>query len=180
MIGQKIGEYEVTELLGEGGMGMVYKGVHPVLGNAVAIKMLHPTLVSNEGLKKRFIREAQALAKLTHPNIVRLLGYLDVPLGCFIIMEFTKGETIEQKLEKMGLIPPELVVDWFCQTLEALSFAHSMGVIHRDIKPSNIMVLDDGSCRLLDFGTARMVDAERLTRQGMTLGTIIYIVVNLH
>lgn len=174
MIGQQVGDYRITDLLGEGGMGMVYRAVHTVVGQVVAVKSLHPTLISNDSVRKRFEREAQALARLNHPNIVRLLSYITSADGCYIIMEFTEGETIEDKLARDGLVPCSTCLPWFVKVLEALSFAHDQGVVHRDIKPSNIIIGRDGSVKLLDFGTAKLVDAKGLTRQGMTLGTFIY------
>ncbi len=174
MIGKTVGDYRITDLLGEGGMGMVYRAVHSVVGQVVAIKALHPTLIANESVRKRFEREAQALARLNHPLIVRLLNYVTAPDGCYIVMEFTEGETIEDKLARDGKVPIATCLPWFIQTLEALKFAHDQGVIHRDIKPSNIMVGRNGGVKLLDFGTAKLVDAQGLTRQGMTLGTVIY------
>ncbi|RMG18421.1 MAG: FHA domain-containing protein [Planctomycetota bacterium] len=174
MIGQRIGDYVVTEALGEGGMGMVYKGQHVTLGQVVAIKSLHSSLMNNQAAKDRFVREAQALARLNHPNIIGLKNFINDANGCFIIMEYAEGEDLEHKLQRMGLIPPEQCIPWFIDACRGLEFAHRQNIIHRDIKPSNIMVHPSGVTKLLDFGTAKLVDAQRLTQQGMTLGTVIY------
>lgn len=174
LIGRTIGDYQVTGQLGEGGMGVVYRGQHTGLGQQVAIKSLHPTLVNNQAARDRFQREAQALARLNHPNIIKLLNFVNDPNGCFIVMEFAEGEDLEQKCTKMGLIPPQQCLPWFIQACRGLNYAHQQGIIHRDIKPSNILVHPSGTTKLLDFGTAKLVDAARLTQHGMTLGTVIY------
>jgi predicted Ser/Thr protein kinase len=174
MIGQVVGDYRISKQLGEGGMGMVYLADHLQLRQKVAIKALHPTLFNNDNARDRFVREAEVLARLNHPNIIRLLNFYNIPQGCFIVMEFAEGETLEDKLQKGGLINPSVAVPCFVQVLHALDYAHRLGVIHRDLKPSNIMLATGGIAKLLDFGTAKLADAPRLTQQGMTLGTIIY------
>ena len=174
MIGAQVGDYKIVAELGEGGMGMVYKGQHAALGQVVAVKSLHPTLMSNQAAKDRFEREAQALARLNHPNIIGLLNFINNADGCFIVMEFAEGEDLEEKLQRMGLIPPPQCIPWFIEACRGLEYANSQGIIHRDIKPSNIIVHPSGTTKLLDFGTAKLVDAQRLTQQGMTLGTVIY------
>jgi serine/threonine-protein kinase len=174
MIGTVVGDYRVLKQLGEGGMGMVYLGEHQLLHHKVAIKALHPSLFNNDSARDRFVREAEVLARLNHPHIIRLLNFYNLPQGCFIVMEYAEGETLEEKLQKTGLVPPAQVVPGFIQVLRALAYAHSLGVIHRDLKPSNIMLTSQGVAKLLDFGTAKLADAPKLTQQGMTLGTIIY------
>lgn len=174
MIGRQIGDYRIVSALGEGGMGMVYRGEHATLGQVVAVKSLHPSLLGNQAAKDRFVREAQALARLNHPNIIGLMNFISDDDGCFIVMEFAEGEDLEHKLERMGLIPPPQCIPWFIEACRGLNYAHQQGIIHRDIKPSNIIVHPAGTTKLLDFGTAKLVDAQRLTQQGMTLGTVIY------
>ncbi|MBI3725789.1 protein kinase [bacterium] len=174
MIGQVIGDYRILKQLGEGGMGAVYLGEHHILKQRVALKALLPALFSNSGARDRFVREAEVLARLNHPNIIRLLNFYNIPQGCFIVMEFAEGETLEDKLQKTGLIPTQQAVPQFVQILRALGNAHRQGIVHRDLKPSNIMVTSEGVAKLLDFGTAKLADAPKLTQQGMTLGTMIY------
>jgi tRNA A-37 threonylcarbamoyl transferase component Bud32 len=176
MIGRKVGDYQVTDVLGEGGMGMVFKGFHPVMGQQVAIKMLHPNLVKSDSIKKRFEREARAMARLRHPNILQILNFVEDTHGCFIIMEFVQGKEFQDVLEEKGLIPPVEAIDMFVPILDAMYFAHSQGVIHRDIKPSNLMQLNTGVCKVLDFGTAKLAgdSGPQLTAAGMTLGTVVY------
>ncbi|MFC1705419.1 protein kinase [Planctomycetota bacterium] len=174
MIGRVVGGYRLTEVLGEGGMGIVFKGVHSQLGQVVAVKMLHPQLVSDDDLRSRFLREAQALARLNHQNVVRLLSFLQEEGACFIVMEFIEGHTIDQLMRANGPIAPLRAAEYFVQVLAAMHYAHSLGIIHRDIKPPNICLLASGQIKVLDFGTAKVLDAQRLTQEGMTLGTLIY------
>ena len=174
LVGRQVGDYRIVSELGEGGMGLVFKGQHVSLGQVVAIKSLHQQLMNNQAARDRFIREAQALARLNHPNIIALLNFINDDTGCFIVMEFAEGEDLEHKIQRMGLIPPEQCLPWFAQACRGLAYAHQQQIIHRDIKPSNIIVHPSGTTKLLDFGTAKLVDAKRLTQQGMTLGTVIY------
>ncbi|MCA8926073.1 MAG: serine/threonine protein kinase, partial [Planctomycetes bacterium] len=174
LVGRRIGDYEVLSELGQGGMGLVFHGRHVQLGQAVAIKSLHTGLTSNPSARERFVREAQALARLNHPNIIALLNFINDDSGCYIIMEYAEGEDLEAKVQRMGLVPPAECLPWFVQACRALSYAHQQGVIHRDIKPSNIFIHPSGQTKLLDFGTAKLIDGKRLTQQGMTLGTVIY------
>ncbi|GIW70542.1 MAG: hypothetical protein KatS3mg102_0084 [Planctomycetota bacterium] len=176
MIGKKVGDYQITELLGEGGMGMVFKGLHPTLGQIVAIKSLHPNLVKADAIKKRFEREARAMARLRHPNILQIYNFVENELGCFIVMEFAEGKEFEEMISERGLIPPVEAIDLFLPVLDAMHFAHTAGVIHRDIKPSNLMLLNSGVVKVLDFGTAKLAgdSGPQLTAAGMTLGTVVY------
>jgi tRNA A-37 threonylcarbamoyl transferase component Bud32 len=175
LIGQKVGDYRLDSLLGEGGMGVVYRGVHETLGQIVAIKMLHPDLMADDKIKSRFVREAQALARLNHPNVVRLISFIQHQDTYAIVMEFIEGKTLDRILQDKGIIPAADAADFFVEVLAAMHYAHSLGIIHRDIKPSNICVLDGtGIVKVLDFGTAKMVGAQRLTQEGMTLGTLVY------
>ncbi len=174
MIGRYVGDYQITELLGEGGMGVVFKGVHPTLGQVVAIKMLHPNLVKADSIKQRFLREAQAMARLRHPNILTLYNFIDSADGCFIVMEFVEGKTFEDLLQDHGMLTPEKSIDLFVPVCQAMQYAHNAGIIHRDIKPSNLMILNNGVVKIMDFGTAKMAGGPALTQQGMTLGTVVY------
>jgi serine/threonine protein kinase len=176
MIGQQIGEYKVAKKLGEGGMGMVFLAQHVKTGEKAAIKALLPSLFNNEKARERFLREAEVLAKLHHDSIVRMVGYHDLPQGCFIVMELAEGQTVDERLQKQGRIPAATALPWFIELCGGLAVAHEQGVVHRDLKPSNIMITTTGHAKLLDFGTAKLVagDPKRLTAQGMTLGTLVY------
>lgn len=175
MIGARVGNFQITRELGRGGMGTVYAATDLASGQQVALKSLAPELMKSQELRDRFVREAQAMARLQHPNIVRFLGWVDDPRhGWFIAMEFVKGEDFDKMLERMGLIPPATAIDLFLPALDALAYAHSLGVIHRDIKPANLMRLDTGVVKVLDFGTAKLTDQGAMTRMGQQIGTSVY------
>lgn len=176
MIGRSVGEYQLVSLLGEGGMGVVFKGQHSTLGQVVAIKMLHPNMIKAKSIKERFVREAQAMARLRHPNILQIYNFIENEDGCFIILEYVEGKSFEELLEESGLLPASRAIDLFIPILKAMHYAHSNGVIHRDIKPANLMVLNSGAPKVLDFGTAKLANASgpQLTAAGMTLGTVVY------
>jgi serine/threonine protein kinase len=174
VIGQQVGDYKIVKQIGEEAMGMVYLGEHQILKQKVAVKALDPKLVTADGMKERFEREAQTLARLNHPNVIRLLNFHSLPEGCFIVLEFAEGETLEEKVQKNGPVPIPQAVSWMIQVLRALQHAHSLEVIHRDLKPANVLVTADGVPKVLDFGLAKVADAPVLTMQGLTLGTPYY------
>jgi serine/threonine-protein kinase len=173
-IGSIIGSYKITEKIGEGGMGSVYKGVDQMLEREVAIKMLRPELARQPDVLERFRAEAVTLAKLNHPNIATLYNFLHHEGDYFMVMEFVPGNTVENIILKYGAIAYERAIPLFCQALEGIDQAHRKGIIHRDIKPANIMVLDSGAVKVMDFGIARMLGSARLTKQGNVVGTVEY------
>ncbi len=176
MIGKKILNYEIKSLLGEGGMGNVYLAEHEQLGRKVAIKMLHPRLTSNESLRERFKNEASAMAHLQHPNIVTLYDYTESEDGLFLIMENVEGHELDHYIKNVtGPIGEEEIERIMSQTLGAFEYAHSKGIVHRDIKPSNILLTADGHVKVLDFGIAKLLDADKtLTKTGTQMGTVLY------
>lgn len=174
LVGNSIGPYEIINVIGEGGMGIVYKGVHRTLDQEVAIKALSASLSVNTEMRDRFLQEARIQAKLTHPNIVNLLNFIEDADSFYLIMGFIEGETLEALIKRVGLIPPERAVDISVQVLGALQFAHDKGVIHRDIKPSNIMISTSGLVKIMDFGIARIMGSKRQTATGVRPGTLWY------
>ena len=174
MIGNIIGSYKITEKIGEGGMGAVFKGIDTMLEREVAIKMLKPELASQPQIVERFRSEAVTLAKLNHPNIATLFSFVRQGEDFFMVMEFVRGHTLDEVIRKFGAIDCNRAIALFCQALEGIDHAHRMGIIHRDIKPANIMLTDAGSIKVMDFGIARVLGAARLTRQGNIVGTIEY------
>ena len=144
MIGKIISHYKILEKLGEGGMGVVYKGMDTLLIRPVAIKILPPHLVDDEKNRLRFIREAQAASTLNHPNICTVYDIGEFKESHFIVFEFIDGRTLREILQQKGSLPESEVADIGIQICDALAVAHRKGIIHRDIKPDNIMLTKDG------------------------------------
>jgi len=174
MIGKKIANYEITGKLGEGGMGVVYKGMDTNLGRPVAVKMLTAELAHNPEIVERFRAEARAQANLNHANLAVLYAFLVEDGTAFMVMEFVEGQTFEQLIRASGPIPPEKALPLFKQALMGVGAAHRMGIVHRDIKPSNIMLNTAGIVKVMDFGIAKVVGTRGMTRTGMQLGTPAY------
>ncbi|HTO94464.1 MAG TPA: serine/threonine-protein kinase, partial [Bacteroidota bacterium] len=142
MIGKMIDSYKILEVLGRGGMGVVYRATDTTLDRDVAVKMMDVLIASDPNFLKRFQSEAKALAKLQNPNIVSIFALRQTEYGVCIVMEFVKGRTLADLLKQSVLIPIPRVVHIFKQLLTALDHAHKGGVIHRDIKPGNVMLAE--------------------------------------
>ncbi|MBN1572690.1 MAG: protein kinase [Deltaproteobacteria bacterium] len=173
MARKRIGNYEIIEEIGEGGMGIVYKAKQEGLDRIVALKVLLPNLSRKKGFVERFMREARNAAKLDHPNIVTIFEVGTDDDSYFFSMKFVEGEDLADILLK-GLLPLKDAVDLTCQIADGLSHAHQIGVIHRDIKPANIIVDKKGRAVITDFGIARAAWEEKLTVTGQSIGTIEY------
>jgi serine/threonine protein kinase len=174
MIGNVVGNYKITEKLGEGGMGTVFKGVDLMLEREVAIKSLRPELASQPQVVERFRSEAVTLAKLNHPNIAALYTFFRQGDDFFMVMEFMRGRTLDQIITASGALTAEQTIPLFCQALEGIGYAHKMGIVHRDIKPANMMLTEDGTLKVMDFGIARMLGTARMTKAGNLIGTVEY------
>jgi eukaryotic-like serine/threonine-protein kinase len=174
MIGNVVGSYKVTEKIGEGGMGAVFKGIDLMLEREVAIKMLRPELASQPQVVERFRSEAVTLAKLNHPNIATLYSFLRQGEDFFMVMEFVRGETLDSLIRRSGAMPCDRAIALFCMALEGIDHAHRMGIVHRDIKPANMMLTETGTLKVMDFGIARVLGTSRMTKQGNIVGTIEY------
>ena len=176
MMPKMIQEYQVSKLLGEGGMGNVYLAEHQKLGRKVAIKMLHRRLSRNAALRERFKNEASTLAHLQHPNIVALYDYIENEDGLFLVMEYVDGHGLDEYINTVsGPIPQERAVTMFSQILDGFQYAHDQQVVHRDIKPSNVLVNKQGVPKIMDFGIAKILSADKsLTKTGMQMGTVLY------
>lgn len=177
MIGERILNYRIESLIGEGGVGKVYLATHAQLGRKVAIKVLNQHLVDNSEVRERFRQEATTLSNLQHLNIITLYDYLEEERGLFLIMEFAQGSALDDYIRKIsGPIPEQKAVFFFNQILEGFAYAHQQGVVHRDIKPSNIIITQEADVKILDFGIAKILksDAPNMTRAGARLGTVLY------
>jgi len=168
------GRYEILDKLGEGAMGVVYRARDASLGRVVALKMLSADLGGEEELHQRFQREAEAIGRLSHPNIVTVYDVGEVAGQLYMAMELLEGEDLRSLIEKRAGISLADRVRIFAQICAGLGYAHSRGVVHRDIKPANILVGADGRAKILDFGLARVSARSTITRRGVILGTPDY------
>src|SRR5262245_29086626 len=182
-MGRRLGPYEILSPIGAGGMGEVYRARDPRLGREVALKVLAPEHSSDPERLRRFRREAQALAALSHPNILALHDADSSDGTSYAIFELLEGETLRHRLER-GPVPVRKVAEWGAQICRGLAAAHARGIVHRDLKPENLAFGADGSIKILDFGVARLADGEDVadearekrttTQAGALLGTVGY------
>jgi serine/threonine-protein kinase len=187
LIGQTVGNYLVTQKLGEGGMGSVYLAEHPTIGKKVALKVLHGEFSSNPEVANRFFNEAKAVNAIGHPNIVDIVDYGVIQAGAgrdqmvYFIMEYLAGATLSQVIRTEAPLPPERALTIALQVADALAASHKAGIVHRDLKPDNIILIQRGRERdfvkLLDFGIAKLTTGSQgssRTRTGLVLGTPAY------
>ncbi len=181
--GKKVGEYDVLAQIGVGGMGVVYSGLQPMIGKKVAIKVLLPHLSNEPELVGRFLSEARAVNAIGHRGIVDIFSFGEIPGGShYFVMEFLDGTSFDRLIKDRGALPPYDVLMWISEVLDALSSAHSVGIIHRDIKPSNLFLVhgnrSNAYVKLLDFGIAKLGSAlgesTPQTRASMLIGTPDY------
>jgi eukaryotic-like serine/threonine-protein kinase len=174
MIGERIGHLRVIASIGVGGMGAVWHAVDELLDRHVALKVIRPELMSRPGLAERFRSEAIVLARLQHPCIAALYGLEKRGDEFVMVMEYVDGQTLDVRLAQQTRLPWPEATRITRAVLDALDHAHESGVIHRDIKPSNVMITRAGRVKVMDFGIARLVGAERQTRTGAAVGTPSY------
>ncbi len=173
------GRYEVLDILGEGGMGRVYRVRHRFLARHFALKALRGDLSRDVGLAERFLQEARAAAAVSHPHVVQITDFGALPTGQpYFVMELLDGKTLSRMLQETGPLAPARVVRIIRQIAEALAAAHSAGIVHRDLKPDNVLATDNTGgpivVKVLDFGLAKVVGKSRLTRDGIVFGTPHY------
>jgi serine/threonine-protein kinase len=176
MIGNVVlDQYEINDVLGQGGMSVVYKARHQLTDQEVALKILPRELAAHSQVKSRFLEEARALAQLDHHNIVHLYTFGEND-GCLVLaMQFVAGQTWEEIILSQDRMPWQEAVKISLDVLKALEYAHSRGIVHRDMKPSNVLVrADTGAATVMDFGIAKMTTSTRLTATGQTMGTVRY------
>jgi len=173
MIGQTISHYKISDKLGEGGMGVVYKAEDTKLRRTVALKFLSQQAWGGEEDKTRFIREAQAAAALEHSNICTTYEIDEADGQTFIAMAYVDGQSLEEKIRR-GPLNPDEARDIAIQMAEGLQEAHENGIIHRDVKSANIMIDKKGQARIMDFGLAKLEGRTRLTQAATIMGTVAY------
>jgi serine/threonine protein kinase len=166
--GLVVGPYVLLDKIGRGGMGIVFKAVHRQLGAVVALKVLPPSLVwRNRAVVKRFRREAKALARIQHPNIVSCFEHVKEADGVYyLVMEYVEGRDLKSLVESTGVLPVRQAVECLLQAAKGLQCAHSLGIIHRDIKPANLMLDRRNTVRILDFGLSRVAQPEPWLLEG--------------
>ncbi len=174
LVGTQLGKYEIQAEIGKGGMGIVYLGYDPLLDRQVAIKVLAPHLVWEEGFVERFLREARAAARIKHPNIVTIHDVGQEEDQFYFVMEYLAGQTLAEYIRERGALPPTEVESILRSVADALDYAHQHELVHRDIKPGNIIIGPTGQVTLTDFGIARAAQETRLTTAGTIMGTPEY------
>ncbi|HYR18845.1 MAG TPA: serine/threonine-protein kinase [Myxococcales bacterium] len=169
----QLGRYRLDEQVGQGGMAVVWRGFDTQLRRIVAVKVLHPHLHAREDIRRRFDREAQAVARLHHPHILDVYDFSGLSAEpSYLVTEFISGRTLREFGEHTAFDPPELAAACLLPIAEALEHAHAAGVVHRDLKPENVMVREDGVVKLTDFGIAALLDpGEKFTMTGSILGS---------
>lgn len=175
-VGKRLdGRYEIKEIIGVGGMAVVYKAYDNIEDRIVAVKILKEEFVSNEEFTRRFKNESKAIAVLSHPNIVKVFDVSFGDLIQYIVMEYIDGITLKELIEKEGSLRWKDALYFTVQILKGLQHAHDKGIVHRDIKPQNIMVLSDGTIKVTDFGIARFARSEQRTITDKAIGSVHYI-----
>ena len=170
-----LGTYELVDVLGQGGMSVVFKARHKLTEQEVALKILPPELAAHSQVKSRFLDEAKALAALDHPNIVHLYNFGQENGSFVLAMQFVHGKTWERLILEQKRLDWKVSCRVTIDVLRALEYAHGRGIIHRDMKPSNVLVrAHDGSATVMDFGIAKMTTSSKLTATGQTMGTVRY------
>ena len=167
--------YRLDAQVGTGGMSTVYRAFDTVLERSVAIKLMHRPLASHSDQLERFRREARAVAQLNHPHIVGVIDAGEDSDTPFIVFEFVEGQTLKDRIRGSGRLPVPEAVAYAIEIARALGAAHAQGIVHRDVKPQNVLVDEEGTAKVTDFGIARTLDQEGLTADGRVLGTTDYV-----
>ena len=174
-VGQTLDKYELLERVGQGGMAVVYRGRDSSLRREVAVKVLHQHLAEHKEARDRFEREAHAVAKLRHENILEIYDFSGTESAeSYIVTEFIDGQSLKEFITDHAIKYPEIGAMIAVQVCKALQHAHAAGILHRDVKPENVMIRSDGVVKLTDFGIAQMIDLQRLTVTGQLLGSPAY------
>jgi serine/threonine-protein kinase len=176
----RIGNYEVLGRLGAGGMGTVFKARHARMKRVVALKVLSASLIEDESFVKRFQREVETIARLSHPNIVLAYDADEAEAGPFLVMEFVQGRDLDSLVDEQGPLSIAAVVDYTLQAARGLAYAHAKGIIHRDVKPANLLLDSTGTIKLTDLGVARLTNSDGatsvsgITETGGVIGSVYF------
>jgi serine/threonine protein kinase len=175
LVGKSLGQFRIVERIGAGGMATVFKAYQPVLDRYVAVKVLPDYHARDPIFKERFLREARAVARLDHPNIVQIYLFGEEDNITYIVMQYVDGGTLKDKLKQSGALSPVEAIKFVVQAAEGLGAAHEHGIIHRDVKPANMLLRKDGHLLLSDFGIVKILEGTtNLTRVGTGIGTPQY------
>src|SRR5690348_5258890 len=169
------GRYRLEDRIGAGGMSTVYRATDETLQRTVAIKLMNREIATDSDQLERFRREARAVAQLSHPHIVGVIDYGEDDGRPYIVFEYVEGETLKERIRRSGRLPITEAVAYAIEIARALGTAHARHIVHRDVKPQNVMIDEEGSAKVTDFGIARTLDEEGLTADGRVLGTTDYV-----
>src|SRR5690242_18462257 len=172
---QLSGRYRLDAQVGSGGMSTIYRAFDSNLERKVAIKLLHREIATDSDQLERFRREARAVAQLSHPYIVSVIDAGEDEGRPYIVFEYVEGETLKERIRRMGRLPVAEAVAYAIEIARALGYAHQRHIVHRDVKPQNVLIDQEGSAKVTDFGIARTLDQEGLTADGRVLGTTDYV-----
>src|SRR6476661_7809107 len=176
LVGMQLnGRYRLDAQIGAGGMSTVYRAFDATLERRVAIKLMHRDIAAETDQLERFRREARAVAQLSHPHIVGVIDAGEEDGRPFIVFEYVEGETLKDRIRRLGRLPVDEAIAYAIEIARALGAAHARGIVHRDIKPQNVLVDEEGSAKVTDFGIARSLDEDGLTADGRVLGTTDYV-----
>src|SRR5689334_17946829 len=167
--------YRLDAQIGSGGMSTVYRAFDANLERRVAIKLLHREIAADSDQLERFRREARAVAQLSHPHIVGVIDAGEDEGRPYIVFEYVEGETLKERIRRMGRLPIGEAVAYAIEIARALGAAHARHIVHRDVKPQNVLIDEEGSAKVTDFGIARTLDEDGLTQDGRVLGTTDYV-----
>src|SRR3954467_6828243 len=159
------GRVRLEEQVGSGGMSSVYRAFDPTLERHVAIKMMHRDISNDADQLERFRREARAVAQLNHPHVVTVIDAGEDDGTPFIVFEYVEGETLKDRIRRLGRLPVDEAIAYAIEIARALGAAHARHIVHRDVKPQNVLIDEEGSAKVTDFGIARSLDEEGLTAE---------------
>ncbi len=174
-VGEMLGDYRIDAVLGEGGMGIVFRAGHTSDGSEVALKVLKLDLTGDETYERRFLHEARAAAEVRHENLVSVLDAGEVDGRHYIAAEYVSGRTLEDRIKLLGPLGVAALVTFTREVAAGLGALHEQGIVHRDIKASNVLLTADGTAKLTDYGLAKSPNYTVLTRPGQVMGTLEYL-----